>query len=299
MTPFAAFMHGGGWATITLASAVFSAAVYLLNQYMKQPGHMLVFWSRIATVLALAPFARHIAMPTNPLFYAAVVATAFSGGLADIRTFNVAARFGGGIIARVQPLTVFLTFLLWFAFEPSLFRQYAQTPVNTGFVLLAMGGCGYFASRLRKCAVSRRALLDMAPALLGYTVSTVLNKFAMTHAALAGAVFAYMYVQSAVVVVLAGGYILLRQKQKDPAPLWTRKMALTAPLLALGWICSMVLKNSAMAFVPNPAYLAALLCVTPVLIALFYKLAGHREEADVLSGMGVVACAALLALVTV
>ncbi len=305
MNNFNLFMHGGGWAAFTFVSAIFSAAVYLINQYMKQPGLTLVFWSRISTLLALTPFFTHVTMPENPLFYGAVIVTAFSASFGDIRTFNVAARYGGGVVARTTPLIIFLTFLLWFAFEPSLFGQYARHPVNTALVLLALSGCGYFSSRLKKCDISRSAFLEMLPALLAYTVGTVFNKYAMTHGPLVGAVFGYMYVQTALVIVLTGGTILLRDRQEkmsaDAAPdaARVRKMAQAAMLLAFGWIGSMIFKNSAMAFVPNPAYLSALLYTAPAFIALFYKLTGHKEEADVLSGMGVVACAALLALVTV
>ena len=301
MSGFALFMHGAGWVAFTLVSAIFSAGIYLVNQYMRQPGHALVFWSRLFTVLALTPCAAFVRMPQSPLFYAAVVATAFCAAFGDIRTFNVAARYGGGVVSRTQPLVIFMTFLLWFAFNPALFGQYARHPLHTGLVLLALGGCGFFSSRLRKCAISRRAFLEMLPALFAYTAATVLNKYAMGHGPLAGAVFGYMYMQSATVVILTGGYILLKGKRPraETGERRPRKMARAAAMLVFGWIGAMIFKSTAMAFVPNPAYLSALLYTAPVFIAIFYKLTGHKEEADIMSGLGLVACAALLAAATV
>ena len=61
----------------------------------------------------------------------------------------------------------------------------------------------------------------------------------------------------------------------------------------------MVFKNYAMVYVPNPAYQAAIGLTAPLFVALFYLLVKHREEGDVKNGMGVVACAVLLALATV
>ena len=75
---------------------------------------------------------------------------------------------------------------------------------------------------------------------------------------------------------------------------------LAAVLLGgFSWICHMIYKNYSMAFVPNPSYQAAILLTAPVFIAAFYHLTKHKEEADVKSGMGIVACALLLALLTV
>jgi hypothetical protein len=54
-----------------------------------------------------------------------------------------------------------------------------------------------------------------------------------------------------------------------------------------------------MAFTPNPGYQGAILLISPLFIAIFYHFAKHKEEADVKSGMGIVACAILLALATV
>ena len=78
-----------------------------------------------------------------------------------------------------------------------------------------------------------------------------------------------------------------------------RKLAVAALLAALSWICLMVYKNYAMAFTPNPSYQVALTLTTPVFVAAFYRAVKHKEEADVASGMGIVACAVLLAAMTV
>lgn len=304
MNGFTAFMTHGGWAVFTVIGAVFSAGFYLVNQYLKQPGHHLVFWMRVLIVLFMSPFIKHVTLPDNWAFYAAVALTVLAGTFADIRTFNVCAQYGGGVVSRVQPMTVVGTFLVWFLFKPHLLAAYAQAPLNTACIVLALGGCVYFAMRLNRCPVTRAVLIAMAPAIAGYTLSTVLNKFAMEHGQLEGAVFGYMYVQSFLAVFFIGGYCLWHERREkrarasvQPPSSWASKqLAVAALLAALVWICLMIYRNYAMAFTPNPSYVAALNLITPVYIALFYRLAKVKEEADVVSGMGVVACAVLLAL---
>lgn len=296
------FMSGWGWVLFSIISAVFGAGFYLVNQYLKQPGHLIVFWMRVVAVMFLTPFVVTLEMPTDWRFYAAVFATVFIGTFADIRAFNASATFGGGVVSRVQPLTVWGAFIIWFFFDPSLLQEYADHPYNTAGILAALGGCVFFSMRLNKCEITRAAFTYMLPALIGYTFTNVLNKFAMDHGPLEGAVLGYMYVQSIIAIFAVGAYCIVQERktEKGKPSGWTNRTLLAAVLLAaFAWICHMIYKNYAMAFTPNPSYQVALGLTTPVFIALFYLMAGHKEKADVKSGMGVVACAVLLALLTV
>jgi hypothetical protein len=300
---FILFMQEGGWALFSLIAAVFSAGFFLVNQYLRQPGHLLVFWMRLLVVLCLSPLAAGLELPANPRFYLAVLVTVFVGTFSDIRTFNACTVYGGGVVSRVQPLTVWGTFLLWLAVDPGMISAYAARPFNTAGILAALAGCVYFAMRLEKCKITRAAFLYVLPALCGYTLTNVLNKYAMGLGSLDGAVYGYMYVQSALAVLLIGAYSLWAEAKGariPPVKPWATKEMLAATLIAgFSWICHMIYKNYAMAFTPNPSYQVAINLTTPVFIEGFYYLAKHREEADVKSGMGIVACAALLAVMTV
>jgi hypothetical protein len=297
---FTAFMSGWGWVLLSVASAGFSAVLYLAAQHYRQPGDYLVFWSRVAILLIMATFMREIAPPTDPRFYLAVFGTAVCAVLADVRTFDVAAKYGAGVVSRVQPFVVWGSFFLWFLFDPKLFGEYARHPGNTALILLALGGCVWFANHQSKCRITKQALKEMMPALLGYCITVVFSKYAMEHGPLAGAAFGYMFWQSALAVPMLGGIISWRHRKDPDAPQWrTRKMAAAALVTGAAWVALMALKNYAMAFTPNPSYQTAMSLTTPLFVMLYYRATGHKEEADVRAGMGVVACAILLALVTV
>lgn len=141
----------------------------------------------------------------------------------------------------------------------------------------------------------------MLPALVGYAFTTVLNKYAMGHGTLHSAAIGYMYIQSAIAVCVLGPYVMWKERQLgSKAVFWRQKTMVVASLwMALTWFSHMIFKNYAMAFTPNPSYQAALNLTAPVFIAIFYFFRQHKEEADVASGFGVVACAIILALLTV
>lgn len=297
---FGAFMTGGGWAAFSLVAAAFSAAFYLVNQYSRQPGGAVVLWMRAAVVVLMTPWMFHVAWPQNPVFYGIVILTAFLGVLGDVRTMNVSAQYGGGVVSRVMPMTVWGSFFLWMSFNPGLFGEYLARPLNSLGILAALAGCVYFAARLRKCDLTQSAMRAMLPALVAYTFSVTLNKVAMDYGAaeqsFSGVVYTYMYVQSA-----AGVLIMLPLEYKRVGSLSPPGRALiwAALTAAAVWIGHMVHKNYAMAYTVNPSYQAAINLIAPVFISVFYWFRGHREEADVFSGMGVVLCAIVLALLTI
>ncbi|MDP2205742.1 MAG: hypothetical protein Q8K65_05490 [Alphaproteobacteria bacterium] len=311
---FDGFMAGSGWAWFSLISAVFSAGFYLVNQYWRMPGDLLVFTMRIMIVALMTPFVHTLDWPDNPLFYAVVAITVAVGTSSDVRTFNASARFGAGMVSRLMPVTVLVAFFLWFAVRPALLFEYLARPWLTLGVLLSLASCVYFAMRLNRCEVSRSAMVFMAPALAGYTITTVLNKYAMDFGAgaadFSGVVLGYMYVQSLIALVMVGPYILWQRRRRfsplvqtlpvvaPPPSLQLRPLLAASFAAALVWLAHMVFKNYAMAYAENPSYQAAIGLTAPVMIALVYRSVGHREETDVRAGMGIVAAALLLVIVT-
>ncbi len=310
---FDAFMNGQGWAWFSLISAVFSAGFYLVNQYWRMPGDLLVFTMRIMIVALMAPFVAHLNWPQDPRFYVAVLATVIVGTSSDVRTFNASAKFGAGMVSRLMPVTVLIAFFLWFTIRPGLLFEYLDRPWLTLGIFISIGACVYFSMRLNKCEVSRSAMAFMAPALAGYTITTVLNKYAMDFGAgsgeFSGVVYGYMYIQSLLALVLVGPYVLWKRRARPqalvqtvpalaPAPLQLRPLLAAAFAAALVWIAHMIFKNYAMAYSESPSYQAAINLTAPVMIAAVYRMVGHREETDVKAGMGIVAAALLLVIVT-
>jgi hypothetical protein len=270
----------------------------MINQYYKVPGHYLILWQRLFIFLCLFPFAFIIDWPVDPLFYAIIAFTAITATLGDIRFFNVTAKYGGGVVSRIQPLSVWVSFILWFAIEPQqLFNAFDQ-PFRMGGIILSLAGCVYFASHLRHCKISKDAFVKLSPTVIGYGLNMVLAKYVFGMAALNSGVFAYMFVQTIFAIPICAVFLLKDQKRgiSYNFPFKNKTVIWAGFLMCLGWITHMVLKGYASVFAENPGYVSALMLTTPLWISLIYKYIGHKEETNVIHGMGVVACSILLSI---
>ncbi len=288
-----------GWVFFSLLAAIGSAGMYLVNQYVKVPGVYLVIMSRIFVILATVGPSLYFGMPTDHLFYLGVGITAVVGVMGDVRVFNVSAKYGGGVTSRVMPLQVFGGFLLWLAIHPEQIGGFFENPLRGAGVLLAMSLCIWFSSRLHRCHVSKKAFIELLPAIFFYAITITFNKFAVDHAEINSGVYNYMFVQCLMAVPMFGVYGYIgRKKHLEVTKFLSRKVLIGSLIMFATWVGHMIFKLYAMAWTENPAYVASIILTAPLWISLYYKLTGHKEDVDVRSGYGVVLSAILLALFT-
>lgn len=280
------------------------AGIFLLNQYFRLPGHVLTLVSRSIVIVGLAPIALYAGLPDSPVFYIAVSVTGAFAAYGDIRIFNLCARYGGGVVSRLLPLIIWVAFMLWLVLRPETMQEYTDRPLRALGIMAALGGCAWFSFTLQKCPVSRAAFIALVPVILMFGTNQVLAKIAMDNSGLHSGVFAYLLWQSALVVVLVSIARLavpgwFRASGETRAPRVARdKILLAGCLMAFFWSMQMVLKNYAFTFAPNPSYVAALNETAPVWVMLFYIVIRHREDGNILSGLGIMASAIALSLLT-
>ncbi len=298
---FAFFTSDGGWLAASLISVFFLVCMLLSNQYFKKPGRFLVLWFRSIIVISLLPIMFFIDWPDNHNFY---IFTALSSAFAcflDMRTFDVLAKYGGGFVSRIKPITIFIAFPLWFCMDFSLFYEYLENPLNSLGIVVTLIGVGYFASRSNRNEINKEAFKMFMPALLAGAIATVFNKAAMVNGSTLDAVVCYMFIQSALVLPIMVGYnTYVRRFHKLKVIVRSSKNMLIPSLItAMLWFAIVLFKCTAMITIPNPAYFIAIGQLAPVLISLFYFAIKHKEEGDVINGFGVVACAVVMAFLAV
>jgi len=292
------------WVVCSLFAAIFAAGTFLANQYYKLPGHHLVLVMRIFILIGMLPFMGMIAWPSNIDFYIAVSATAILAALGDIRIHNITAMHGGGVTARLQPTMIWVAFVLWIVVEPSMLEKYLNEPIKAAGIIASLIACVYFATRLKKCHVSRDVFFKILPAVIGFGVNMVLAKYALDRSDLHGGVFAYMVVQCLAaipVLIIAEQYTARANKDPNRPHLFAidwRACFKPGVVLAGLWIAHMIAKNYGNSFAENPAYVAAVILTAPVFIALYYKLVKHEESGDVSSGFGIVLSTIILTIFT-
>lgn len=293
------------WIILAILAGILSAAGILLNQYFKLPGLLLVLLSRVFTFLFLLPMAFFIDWPTSPVYYIAVIITGVTGGLADIRAFNVTAKLGGGVVTRLIPLLVPVTFITWFLFAPSQIHDYLAHPINSFGIILALSACVYFASRLQStCTISKSALRLMAPTILAYGLNGALAKLALNNANAHEGVYGYIFIQTAVVLLSTSFYYLWQGKRSALADkisfkdVQRKTLWLACGLASFFWMTHMGCKMYAFSAIDNPAYVNAVVLLAPIWVILFYKIIGHKEQANISAGIGILASTIALVLLT-
>jgi len=298
---FEVFTSGHGWIYAAFCSTVISAFMMLVNQIFKQNGGPMVLLFRFFVFASLLPFTFLVAPPESWKFYAAIAAAALSGGIADIRILNITAKYGGGMASRLNPLAIFTTFPIWFFFDNDLLQNYIQNPLKSAGIIATLIGGVYFSSRFRKCEINKNAIIDYLPCLFGYTIASIAAKIAATQGGDRNSILLfYMFGQSLFLIPIVSLYMAVFDKKSLAlAKIFNKQVLLAAFAFAFFWMASMLFRVTSLMTVPNPAYITVIGLLTPVIIAMIYRIVKHKEDGDVASGFGIVLCAMLMSLLTI
>jgi hypothetical protein len=292
------------WVWFAILTMAAQSAMALVNEHFKVRALHMLWWMRLAAVVALLPFVPFYTMPSDPIYYVYVIAGAVIFCWFDLVYFGMTAKSGAGVVTRIGPLVVAGTFVLWTAITPSLAVQYIETPLRTLGIVAALAGSVFFALRLKQCAISWSTLKTMAPYMALACVGMVLGKLAMQRAAPPEGVFYYTLIQSAVVWALYALMTIAPASWKfiphlDLNSSFREKRVVLAGLCAAaGWLVATPSKWYAISIVENPAYVSTVSLCEPFMILLIYRLLRRREEARIADGIGIVACAIVLVVFT-
>lgn len=290
------------WPILSILAAIFSCGCLLTSQFFKEGGQYLVLMSRIFTLFAFIPILFFIPWPTDYRFYGAVIITGILVGYADTNMMNLTAKYGGGVVSRVLPLVILMTFVFWLMIKPSQIFDYLERPLQSLLTLLTLSGCVFFSSNMRHCAVSFDALKKMIPTLICFALNMALAKYAFGYSSFHSGVYYYILVQTATVIPIM---ILLGTTSKKPflkidiKKLSQRNILASGLLVSIFWILSMISKNYANTLTPNPSYVAALTMTVPVWMIVIYRIIDHKDQTDAKSGIGLMICTIFLTLLTI
>ncbi len=265
----------------------------LCQERLKVNAYAVAFWSKVACLLATAPFVFQLGFPTDPLFYAYVGSTAVLFAISDVIFYEGITKTNAGAVARILPSSVIFSFLLWFVFDPALLQKYLGAPAISVLIFTVLCLSAYFAMRLKKCSFSMRALKAVWFVVFAATIGPLLAKAVTYHALPGQGPAAYVFCQAAMMLALWLVYLYIRK----PLPV---SLLIARPSwqggLAVGLFNAGGTFLSILAYynVDNPAYIPAVKFLDAVLILAIYKLWGRPAQGDIPSGLGLVLCAMAL-----
>ncbi len=281
------------WAIFALICAVASAAVLLIPERVQADGFAVAFWNKAAAFFIMIPFVLYAGLPQEWEFYALVAAQAALWAISDVIFFRTIPKVGAGVVSRLLPATVVVTFFVWFLFEPSLIETYIATPMRSLLVLFALCAFVYFAMRMKKDPISWQAIRMMWFVLCAAVVGPILYKMVTRHATIDQGPFAYVMVESFLMVCLWSAFYKVK-KTISFQVLFSPHSIRSGAMVGVAMCVVSLSKFAAMHYVDNPGLVPAVKYLDAIIVMAYYKMIGRIEKADVAAGLGIVTCAAVI-----
>lgn len=277
------------------------AAFLLINQHFRIPARVLMLWRGFGVFAVLLPAALLVnRWPITPVFYLLTLASGLLIGIFDRMNFHAVMQYGAGAVSRLMALCLPVSFVLWGLLHSGHFASLAAKP-QALLIPLALLGVVVSVLFMRRSPLGRIALVALIPAyFIGGTID-VLNKSAM----LAGSGHGFgTYLSYGSLTALVSGLVNLFWAEKGAAPLTLAEVfashILKGGSLMVACACTfLLLKTSSLVTAPNPAFLAALVLLSPVWVILWNRMKNIPDDSNPLAGLGCVLSAFLLVLATV
>jgi len=281
------------WAFYGLGTALLSATAMLLQEKFKVNSAALAFWNKIVCVTSMIPFVLLYGFPHETRFYVLLAVSAVLYAISDIVYFGGISKEGAGTVSRVLPASVIFSFLLWFAVDPSSLHAYLQKPVIAAFIFLVLCLWGYFATHMRKCAVSMQAMRTVWFVIFASIVGPSIIKESLDSTDVIHGIYGYPFIQGLMMISLWAAYFHVK-KPITSSVLFSRKIWPYSILI--GGVNAIAMVVGALGFyrVDNPAYVNALGYLNSFLILLVYAAIGRKNDGNVSAGIGMVVCTAVL-----
>lgn len=284
------------WGTLGLLVALVSTFVPLIQERYKAEPFPLVVWMKIIVVGISLPFLLVQGIPTNTQFYISTFLSALLWAVSDIYYFNAIRHVGSGVVTRVIPSAVIITFIVWTLIDAPYRAKYLSDPVQAAAIAGTILMSVFFAIRLSKCPVSWKGIRLLWFVLCAVAVGPIMDKLSIGSGNTKSAPYAFTCIQAIFMLMLWMLYNL-----KTRALKWNEFITPTTVKAGIGVGTfvgiSTILRSIAYNIVENPAYLAVVTFTDALWVLLVYKLIGHKEDSDIKAGIGIVICAMLLILI--
>jgi hypothetical protein len=281
------------WAVFSLFCAASSALVLIIPERVKCDGFALAFWNKVAAFVFMIPLVLWQGLPGQWEFYALVAAQAMLWVVSDVIFFRALPKVGAGVVSRILPISVIVTFVLWFFFDHALLREYLKTPWRSLFVCAALCGSVYFAMRLKKDPVSWGAIRMIWFVLFAAVVGPLMYKVVTKYATIEQGPFAFVMFEAFVMVSVWSVYYAVK-KPVSAAVLFSRESLKGGAMVGAAMTLVSLTKFAAMHYVDNPGLVPAVKYIDAIIIMAYYRAIGKTERADVVAGLGIVGCAAVI-----
>lgn len=176
----------------------------------------------------------------------------------DNLSFKVNKKYGSAVVSSITPFSVPLTFIIWSIIDSKVIDNYINNPVKTLCVVLSFAGIIISVIKYRKVNFIKEAAIKLVPVIVLSSCLAIFNKTIMNYSGDHSLICAgqYMLISSSVV---GFSYLCIYKKKKLPLKDLILPNNLLKGLVIAFLVVFVILKNMAMYYTENPAYVSCLL----------------------------------------
>ena len=290
------FMIIPSWALLGLYAALITTAIPLIQERLKAEGFAVAMIVKFVACIAMVPFVITHGFPDNPKFYYAVAITSVLWAISDVIYFRSIPKVGAGVVTRLLPSAVILSFILWFFIDPALLEKYRANPLQASLIAGIILLSAWFASRLKNCAVSWKGFRVIWFVIFAACVGPLIEKMTLGYAPVKQAPFAFVFVQACFMLCCYLLYYMVR-KPVSRGVLLSPLSLKAGILIGLCSAAGVTFRFMALQEPEHPAYLSVILFTDALWVVLFHRLIGKSDNSNIWAGLGIVFCAIALTVV--
>lgn len=283
------------WIILGLLAALANTGSPLVQEKFKGNAFSVAIWVKIGAVLLTLPFVIYFGLPKNPNFYIFAAISGLIWSISDVIYFRTVSEVGAGVVSRLLPSAVLLSFLGWFAFDPSLLSKYIDNPIQGAAVLAIICAASFFAMNMKSCPITMQGFKLIWFVILAAAIGPLVEKVSMGDTPKAQTPFAFVFVQALMMLGFWGLFAIIK-RPVTRATFILKSSWKTGLLISIFTTTALCLRFTALQYVEHPALLSVLLFTDALWIVLYYRLTGRKDDSKIWAGLGIVGCAAALVL---
>ncbi len=254
------------WILLSLIYAITNAFYISYNDKHHYNGYILGIWRGFGVSFCTAPllFFTPLHLPLSYLLILTIQGILI--GIYDSHLFFASARYGSHACSGFMTTCVLITAFLWWGIEPNEFKLLLQK--SRYFMLLMFILCAYSISywQMMKTHLNKRAELYLYPATFALSFMSIATRYIAIHG---GSMFAGIIYYLTISCFVSGIYNSLAYFKTFRTIKTNKNIKLKQGIWLISLSATLIsAKTAAMRLCENPAYVIAVLLISPLITEL-------------------------------
>lgn len=170
------------WIVLSLIVSLADSIYQLLSQHIKMKPSIFMTYRGLFVAFILFPFLWLFPIITSWQFYAIAIFQGILVSYSDLCMLKANRRYGAETVSSLKPLSVSTIFLFWCVIQPSIVLEYLENPIQSILIILSLLGITYALMEYKKVEISKEAFIFILPLIICSTFIEVGNKYIMYYA---------------------------------------------------------------------------------------------------------------------